>query len=158
MAVTDEMKSDRVPKGLQATVQVSGQPLNEYDDNEVSAEPSGIIPEHPTNTTIRQWRANRTICKYVEVIEGAKFVVNVTAAPTFTCPSPSLICDLKINDTSAGRQILLPIGLNNFNPASSLWFHGIHVSAPGAAPGRCLFRRFKFAKVEQSTSSSLPGY
>jgi len=142
-------------KDLEATVIVNGQPLKEYDDDEAPEEPPGIIPEDPTKRTVREWQNMRTIRKYVEVVEGADFLINVKLNPGFRTAYHTLICNLKINGVSVGCRVLLPNGFGNRPPHRTILFGGVCVSAPGGPPNRFLFRKFKFLKIEQSRSSFL---
>lgn len=81
MAILDAIR------GIEVTVCVDGQALEEYDDDEFEAE-SGEIGEH---------QASRTVAKYIESCTGKEFSIKIMVNKAYKFDSPNISFELYID-------------------------------------------------------------
>ncbi|KAH6664111.1 hypothetical protein B0J14DRAFT_682687 [Halenospora varia] len=128
--------------GLQVTVRVEGNPLEEYEDDE------GV--ELGPNDD-ESYRADRTVSKYVEAISDKEHTIKMQVDPVYTILSPTL----GYRDIVDGQLIEVPvIQLSTKNPV------GGHLKDPvsrnsigrkvqdGQFGNRILLQKYRFAKIE----------
>jgi hypothetical protein len=132
--------------GLEVTVCMDGQPLEEYDDNE---------EEEVGETPVAQYQAAKTVSKYIESASEKEFSINITLGTAFTMDFESLMAPIRMDGKFVAGPVMLKKrylgsmrGSRILTPLSRT-VHGVHSPAPGNDE-RILLRKFKFGKIDTS--------
>lgn len=126
-------------KGLEVLILANGKPLQEYDDDEK--------PTSTDRSAAVQYRASRTVTKYIESQDG-EYEVHIRLDPSFNFNFPTLWATFKID----GNKSIDYVWQQYRHNGSSLWItRGAYVSKPGAAAAD-LVKPFTFSKIEISKS------
>ncbi|KAF4621903.1 hypothetical protein G7Y89_g14442 [Cudoniella acicularis] len=136
--------------GLEATVLVDGIALKEFEDNE--DESPGVGP-------INEYRASKTVSKYIESTSDKDYSLRLTVDQLYAIDSPSLIVKVVI-DGKVMRKFVIELWTQAqqnkrlIKPNSSI-VKGQTVRDPNdPTPNRGILRKFRFAKIEVTQDDS----
>lgn len=136
MAVLDKVR------GLTACVMVDGKPLEEYEDDEDEE-------ERAEDSNAAQYRASRTITKYVESASNKEYAIQINLGRMYHFDSPTLHVDVKIDGKVMARQLISKefhkMRKNLLDPSETL-VEGVYTK-PVGSEGRSLLKKFKFSKI-----------
>jgi hypothetical protein len=125
-------------EGIEVTVCVDGQALNEYNDDELEVQP-GAISAH---------QASKTVSKYVEAVTGKEFSIKTTVKSPYKMDCPCLSFLVKVDGSSVAQPLMLK-RMYNRTVGWERVISGVKHYLPGASR-RCSIQNFRFAEILKS--------
>jgi hypothetical protein len=134
--------------GLDVSVCIDGEPLEEYDDDEGEEVKPGRVG---------QWQAARTVCKYITSESDKQFCIRITVDRSYNMDSSGLGFPIRID----GKLMTTPCMTKPNNPRvrNSLlqdYVRNVYGASGRAERGdQAILKRFKFSKIETSKSQGI---
>jgi hypothetical protein len=127
-------------EGIEVTICVDGQALQEYNDDEIEVQAGAV----------GAYQASKTVSKYIEAATGKEFAIKVTVKSPYKMDCPTLGFPCGVDGMDVSNRCLRK---TKYKPASGFEtvVNGLRHNL-GGLPKQCSIKHFQFAEIKTSTS------
>jgi hypothetical protein len=122
-------------KGIEVTVRVDGQALQEYDDDEIKVEPGEV----------GEYQASRTVSKYIEAAGDKEFSIHMSIGSPYKMDCPALYFATFVDGVELPSPVCTKTRYQSGNSLDTK-IEGVK-SGPH---GRTILKPFKFSSIKTS--------